>query len=116
MRLVGYLFEQAARCIESSKPLMRALFFEVEDDPEIWSFTHQFFCGDDLLVAPVTEPARKEQDVYLPAGDWVDVWTHERISGPCTLRRSVPLDEIPVYVTAVRASELLPLFDLTEAD
>jgi alpha-glucosidase (family GH31 glycosyl hydrolase) len=116
MRLVRYLFEQAARCIESSKPLMRALFFEVEDDPEIWGFTHQFFCGDDLLVAPVTEPARKEQDVYLPAGDWVDVWTHERISGPCTLRRSVPLDEIPVYVTAVRASELLPLFDLTEAD
>jgi alpha-glucosidase (family GH31 glycosyl hydrolase) len=35
--------------------------------------------------------------VYLPAGEWVDYFTGERHTGPVTVERPVPLDEIPVY-------------------
>jgi alpha-glucosidase (family GH31 glycosyl hydrolase) len=93
------------------KPLMRALFFEVEDDPRIWDFPHQYFLGDDLLVAPVVEPGATSLRVYLPLGEWVDPWTGDELAGPAIVTRAAPLEEIPVYVTARSASTLAVLFD-----
>jgi alpha-D-xyloside xylohydrolase len=37
--------------------------------------------------------------VYLPEGEWVDLWTGERLSGSCWLKAvEVPLEQMPVYV------------------
>ena len=111
MRLQPYLRAQARLSVESCKPLMRALFFEVVDDPRIWDFPHQYFLGDELLVAPVVEPGATSLRMYLPPGAWVDPWTGEELAGPTILTREAPLDEIPVYVTARSASILAALFD-----
>jgi alpha-glucosidase (family GH31 glycosyl hydrolase) len=108
-RLVPYIDEQARRSIESGKPLMRALFFEV-DDERIWDFPDQWFFGDDLLVAPVVDAGADGRRLYLPAGEWVDAWNGEALVGPDVIDRDAPLDEIPVYITTVRAAALMPLF------
>jgi alpha-glucosidase (family GH31 glycosyl hydrolase) len=97
-RLVPYLSEQARRSLEQSKPLMRALFFDFPDDPWIWEFQLQYLLGDDLLVAPVTDPGAGRWTVYLPPGDWIDAWTDEPVAGPSIIERDVPLDVVPVYV------------------
>ncbi len=67
-RLVPYLAEQGERSLLHGKPLMRAFFFEVEGDPRIWDFPEQYFLGDDLLVAPVTEPGVRDCSCLPPAG------------------------------------------------
>jgi alpha-glucosidase (family GH31 glycosyl hydrolase) len=108
--LVPYLTEQAALSVKTSKPLMRALFFDAPDDPEIWRWPYEYFFGDDLLVAPVTEPDVESCQVYLPRGEWIDAWTGETHLGPLVVNRRAPLQEIPVYVRPGRATELLPLF------
>jgi alpha-glucosidase (family GH31 glycosyl hydrolase) len=110
MRLQPYLHEQARISVDQGKPIMRALFFEVADDRRIWDFPHQYFLGDDLLVAPVVEPGTEEQLVYLPAGDWIDPWTGDERIGPAVVTNPAPIDEIPVYVRASRAETLAPLF------
>ena len=109
-RLVPYLAEQGERSLVSGKPLMRALFFEVEGDPRIWDFPREYFLGDDLLVAPVTEPGARTVRVFVPPGDWIDVWTGETLTGTDVLVRDAPLDRIPVFVAAHRAEVLAPLF------
>jgi alpha-glucosidase (family GH31 glycosyl hydrolase) len=38
--------------------------------------------------------------VYLPHGDWVDVFTGEPVTGGAVHQRAVPIDEIPVYCRA----------------
>jgi alpha-glucosidase (family GH31 glycosyl hydrolase) len=108
--LVPYLTEKAAVSVKTSKPLMRALFFDALDDPDIWSWPYEYFLGDDLLVAPVTEPDVESWQVYLPRGEWIDAWTGETHLGPLVVNRRAPLQEIPVYVRPGRATELLPLF------
>ena len=108
--LVPYLAEQAAVSVEVSKPLMRALFFEAPDDAESWSWPYEYFLGDHLLVAPVTEPAIEASRIYLPRGEWIDAWTGETHLGPVVVERPTPLEEIPVYLRPRRAAELLPLF------
>jgi alpha-glucosidase (family GH31 glycosyl hydrolase) len=66
--------------------------------------------GDDLLMAPVTEPGVESSRIYLPRGEWIDAWTGETHLGPVVVQRPAPLEEIPVYVRPGRAAELLPLF------
>jgi len=110
MRLQPYLRAQARQSVATCKPLMRALFFEV-DDPRIWDFPHQYFLGNDLLVAPVVEAGATSQRVFLPPGTWVDPWTGDELVGPTIVTCAAPLDEIPVYVTGRSASSLVALFN-----
>jgi alpha-glucosidase (family GH31 glycosyl hydrolase) len=109
-RLVPYLAEQGRAGLERGVPLMRALFLEVPDDDRVWDFPEQYFLGDALLVAPVTEPGATRQRVFLPAGDWVDPWTGEELSGGDVVERDAPLDRIPVFVDAARAGDLVECF------
>lgn len=108
--LVPYLQEQAAVSVERRLPLMRALFFEAPQDAGTWDWPSEYLLGNDLLVAPVTQPGTTTWHVYVLAGQWIDAWTGEEIRGPATVERRVPLHEIPVYLRAARGPELLPLF------
>ncbi len=115
-RLVPYLAEQGALALAGGKPLMRALCFEVAGDERIWDFPEQYFLGDDLLVAPVTEEGARSRRVYLPAGAWVDPWTGQELAGSAIVERDAPLDQVPVFVSAARAGELAPLFSGLDAE
>jgi len=96
-RLVPYLHEQAVASVAAGKPLMRAPILEAPDDPLVWSRPTQFFLGADVLVAPVTEPAATSVDVYLPAGNWIDLCSGEPVApGPST--RITTLNDVPVFV------------------
>jgi alpha-glucosidase (family GH31 glycosyl hydrolase) len=76
---------------------MRALFFDHGEDERVWDWPLQYQLGDDLLVAPVTEPGATSWRVFLPAGQWTDFFTGEVHSGPVVVDRPTPLTEIPVY-------------------
>jgi alpha-glucosidase (family GH31 glycosyl hydrolase) len=106
MKLVPYLVEQARRSVETGSPLMRALFFDHPADESAWGFPYDYQLGDDLLVAPVVEPAATTRDAYLPDGDWVDLWTGEARRGGGVVRCDTPLERIPVHVRATAASRL----------
>ncbi|ONI73974.1 glycoside hydrolase family 31 [Kribbella sp. ALI-6-A] len=108
-RLVPYLTEQAARTISTDRPLMRPLFFDHADDPEVWNHPHQYLLGDDLLVNPVLEPGATHWTTYLPAGDWTDVWTGEP-AGAGQVTREVPLTVVPVYAKTSSWQRLAPIF------
>jgi alpha-glucosidase (family GH31 glycosyl hydrolase) len=77
---------------------MRALFFEWPDEPSIWDHPTQYLLGNDLLVAPVLEPGVDRVDVFVPAGEWLDAWSGELLSGPTVVSRPAPIDEMAVLV------------------
>ncbi len=99
-RLIPYLAEQARVSVERRKPLMRGLFFDWPDDADIWRFPHQYLLGDELLVAPVLEPASDASEIYLPPGKWREAWRGELHDGPKALSVDSPLDEIPLFIRA----------------
>mmetsp|Transcript_69531 Transcript_69531/g.137565 ORF Transcript_69531/g.137565 Transcript_69531/m.137565 type:complete len:777 (+) Transcript_69531:46-2376(+) len=43
---------------------------------------HQFFFGDDVIVAPVLRPLQEQVSVYLPKGAWVHLWSNKQTQGP----------------------------------
>ncbi|MGP3915710.1 glycoside hydrolase family 31 protein [Nonomuraea sp. 10N515B] len=109
-RLVPYLAGQARQAVGGGAPLMRGLFFDHPHDPDVWRFPLQYKLGDALLVAPVTEPDVSEISVYLPEGEWIDVWTGRALSGGREVRLPAPLDRPPVLCAAEHWSRLSPVF------
>ncbi|MEV0713981.1 TIM-barrel domain-containing protein [Asanoa sp. NPDC050611] len=99
-RLVDYLAREAAATIATDRPLMRPLFFDTPADPLVWTRPRQWLLGADLLVHPVTSPGATDWSTYLPAGDWVDVWTGSACTGGAEHRRETPIELIPVYCRA----------------
>ncbi|MEU4228950.1 TIM-barrel domain-containing protein [Nonomuraea sp. NPDC026600] len=109
-RLVPYLTGQARQAVGGGAPLMRGLFFDHPDDPRIWDRPLQYKLGDALLVAPVTAPGVTELPVYLPRGEWVDVWTGRTHRGGREVTLPAPLDRPPVLCTAEHWPHLSPVF------
>ena len=87
----------------SGLPVQRAMALACPDEPEAWGFDHQFFCGDDLLVAPCLEPCGRVR-VYLPEGEWRRFPGGEAFPGGCTHELVLALDELAVF--ARRGAEI----------
>lgn len=95
--LIPYVLEQSRKSRESGYPVLRALLFHHESDPYCWHVDDQYYFGEHLLVAPILN-REGVRDVYLPAGEWVDVWTGEKLQGPRLLKQiRMPLERMPLY-------------------
>jgi alpha-D-xyloside xylohydrolase len=105
--LIPYLLQVAGEATRSGYPVMRALVFHHSDDPVCWHIDDQFYCGPDLLIAPVLND-EGVRDVYLPAGEWVDFWSGRQLTGRQMLRgvQSTPA-RIPIFV---RAGAVVPYY------
>ena len=105
--LQPYLRAAAKEAIEHGIPMWRPLAFEFPDDVKTWEIEDEFLFGDDLLVAPMLS----EDDgraVYLPRGDWLDVWTKRKLTGPTNLVYHSELAVIPVFARNGGALSLPP--------
>src|SRR5690606_16684931 len=109
-RLRPYLAEAADESVATGLPMMRATFLVAAGDDAVWDHPYQYLLGADLLVAPVGHEGAADVDVYLPAGQWVDVWTGTIVDGGRVVSRAVPWDEIAVYAPAALADRFVPLF------
>jgi alpha-D-xyloside xylohydrolase len=105
MRLIPYLMRAGQAAAETGLPVMRAMVLACPDEPECHGFDTQFFCGEDLLVAPITAPGGIV-DVYLPSGRWYDFLTGEPYEGSRTVRLALPLDRFPVFA---RDGAIIPI-------
>jgi alpha-D-xyloside xylohydrolase len=106
--LIPYLVRQGQIACREGLPVLRPLLLQHPDDPTCWHIDDSYYFGGDLLVAPVMNSAGI-RDVYLPAGEWVDFWTGERLTGGRWLKNvSSGIEHIPVYARAGTAIEVCP--------
>ena len=109
-RLVPYLTEESEWAVANGTNVMRPLFFDWPDDERLWTQPLQWMLGRDILVSPVTAEGVSEHTTTLPAEDWVYALTGERVSGGGSDTRTVPWDQVPVYVRATAWGRLKAVF------
>ena len=95
-RLLPYLWRAVEQASATGLPVQRAMALACPDEPEAWAFDHQFFCGDDLLVAPCLESSGRVR-VYLPGGEWRRFPGGEPYAGGRTHELVLGLDEQAVF-------------------
>ena len=105
MSFIPYLYSAFNEYRASGKPPIRALVLDWPRDPKARQIDDQFMFGDSVLVAPMFA-GQSERQVYLPAGQWHNFWTHEKIAGGRHISATNAADQIPLFV---RDGTLLPL-------
>jgi alpha-D-xyloside xylohydrolase len=95
-RLLPYLELAMAQAAATGLPVQRAMALACPEERAAWGFDNQFFCGDDLLVAPVIRPGGAVE-VYLPAGRWHRFPSGGAVDGGRAFHLRLALDETAVF-------------------
>ena len=102
--LFPYLYQAAQESANTGQPILRALVLNYQDDARARTTKDEYLLGSDLLVAPILDE-NTSRVVYIPSGDWLNLFTGEAVSGPRAVIAKAPLDTIPVFA---RRGTVLP--------
>jgi hypothetical protein len=109
-RLLPYLYTYARLAHDTGNSLVRGMYIEYPQQEPAYTYRHQYLFGQELLVAPISEPGYGKsvlKDIYLPAGDdWFDYFTGKIYAGGQVINYEAPLERIPLFV---RAGSILPM-------
>ena len=126
--LADYLQKLSKNACDTGMPMVRHMVLEYQNDANVTNIDDQFMYGDALLLAPVLTCNTKTnengktvldyastvtREVYLPAGEWIDLNTGETIvSTGQTIPVSANLAKIPAYLNTASADaeELQAIF------
>ena len=100
-RFIPTVYSYAIHGSKTGEPIIRPLFYNHMDRPELYAVEDEFYLGEHLLVAPVTEANVEKREVYLPEGNWIDLWTKERFAGDRTVTAQAPMfkkEGLPIFV------------------
>lgn len=97
---IPYLYDLFWEEERAGAPILRPLVFHYEKDSVAQTCNDEFLFGDRILVAPVVSQGTAKRMVYLPAGEWYDYWTGEKLTGESWIIRDAPIDICPIYVKA----------------
>ena len=99
-RFTPYLYSAEYNASKTGAPIMRALVYDFQDDPNVYEESFEFLFGRDILVANVIEEGAKTRKVYLPAGcKWYD-WSDKMrcYEGGQTIEIPVTMASIPMFI------------------
>lgn len=105
-RLLPYIYSAAYETYRSGIPMMRPLVLDYPADRRVYDIDDEFFFGDALLVAPITQAGATGRRVFLPPGDWLDYWTGEHYAGDRAIDYAAPPEIMPLFV---RAGAIIPM-------
>jgi alpha-D-xyloside xylohydrolase len=92
-QLMPYFYSHMWKVTKDDYTILRSFLFDYSHDPKAISLSHEFMCGESLLICPVTQAMyyevnsevinrKKEWTTYLPAGNsWFDFGVGKNIQG-----------------------------------
>lgn len=109
-----YLYTASWKHSLSGLPITRPLFFHNPNDERFASHFDAYYFGDDILVAPITQPGIKTTNVELPNGVWYHFWTGARLNGGRRVQVQTGDETIPVFVKAGSIIPRVESFNTTD--
>ncbi len=103
--LIPYLYTMAYRAHAESLPLSEPMYYEYSDEEAAYHCPQQYLFGTELIAAPFVDPADPSIDlsrqvVWLPKGDWYDLFSGEHYAGDSWQAIYGRLGDIPVFAKA----------------
>ena len=100
-RFTPTLYSYAINGSKCGEPIIRPMFYYDVEDTKLYDLDDQFYIGEDILVAPITEAGAVKRNVYLTAGRWVNLWTKESFNGEQVVECEAPIlqkEGLPMFV------------------
>ncbi|MEO1030243.1 MAG: TIM-barrel domain-containing protein [Bacteroidota bacterium] len=109
--LTPYTYTMARQAFDKGVSICRPMYYDYPKTENAYSYKYQYMYGDQLLFAPVAEPAGKdliaEQQVWLPEGVWFDWSTGEKYEGDQVINKTYMLEELPLFV---KEGAIVPMY------
>ncbi|MCC8146697.1 MAG: DUF5110 domain-containing protein [Bacteroidales bacterium] len=103
-QMMPYIYSSVWQCHKDMLPLNRAMYIEYPAEEEAYNNPQQFFFGDLLIGAPITNAGTGEnkvasQEIWLPAGEtWYNFFTGKANRGGQKITESCDLNTFPLYI------------------
>ncbi|SHO57399.1 glycoside hydrolase family 31 protein [Vibrio quintilis] len=109
-QLMPYIYDALYQAYQYDEPILRPTFLDHEQDPKTFEENDDYLFGQDVLVASVVEPGKRQRQVYLPENGvgWYDYHTSRWYGAGQTVTLDAPLERIPLLV---RAGAIIPISD-----
>lgn len=108
--LFPYIYTMSRKTFDTGVGLVRPLYYEYPELEEAYNHEGEYFFGDDILVAPITQPSADgkttEQTLWLPEGKWWSASTKELVEGNREVKMNFAMDQIPYFY---RQGSMIPL-------
>ncbi len=106
-RLLPYLYSVFYEASQNGLPVNRSLAINYTFDALVYDhrYHNQYLFGSSILVAPV-ESNKDLVKVYLPEGNWYELFTDKPFSGNQEIVADCPMEQLPVYV---KGSAIIPM-------
>lgn len=89
-------------------PLLRPMFYQFPNSEALKDLTSQFSVGEDLVIVPNLQPNQAMVHMWLPPGDWYELWSGyklEGVEGEAVTMGTTEFD----FFTAIRAGSIIVL-------
>jgi alpha-glucosidase len=108
--LTPYYYSLAHRAYLYGEPVVPPLVYYYQNDSNVREMGNMKLIGRDLLVGIVAGAGERQRNVYLPAGDWINYHTNERMTSTGQWFNNQPLYingtfRLPAYA---RAGAIIP--------
>ena len=101
-RLIPYIYSNAIEGALTGMPMVRSMPLEFPDDRNCDDMVFQYMFGRQYCVSAFSN------DIYLPAGEWINVWTGEVIQSKGeTVSRELPYNRAGQFF--VRGGAIVPM-------
>ena len=106
-----YIYTESRRTYDTGVAFLHPLYYDWPESPEAYDQRDEYMFGNEMLVAPVTEPVDNhsglaKMSIWLPKGDWIEWQTGAHFTGPVTVQRDFSIQQVPVYV---KAGSIVPM-------
>lgn len=99
-RLMPYFYSVFWEHHRYGFPILRPLVMLEQENVSNHFRQDEFAYGDKILVCPILEQGAVSRTVYLPKGQWYNIWTHELLAGEKEHLVDAPLESMPIFIKA----------------
>ena len=110
-QLEPYIYQNARNAYDNGISICRPMYYDYPEEDKAYSFKHQYFFGNDLIVAPIATKADaltglSTKEIWLPEGEWFEMHSGRMLKGNQVIKRDFAMSEVPVYA---KAGSIIPM-------